>query len=195
MTAMINVRNLTVEKRGATICSIDLLEVPPRQRIGIIGPNGCGKSTLLRVLAGLEKKFNGTCTVDVPQSERVYVHQNPYLFRGSVVSNVMYGLRIRRLNSTDASDRATKILQKLGIQHLADRDVQNLSGGEKRRVAIARAAILKPQLLLLDEPFAEIDDDGVSRIISLIDELTESTVLISSPTSLSNAKTESELHL
>lgn len=195
MKSMINVEKLTVKKRGTTICSIKSLDVQPCQRIAILGPNGSGKSTFLRVLAGLEQEFHGKCTVNSPQIERVYVHQNPFLFRGSVVSNVTYGLRARKRTESSALDTAGSILRKLGIANLSNRDVCNLSGGEKRRVAIARAVILRPQLLLFDEPFAEIDDDGVSKIVGLLEELTESTVLIASPTPISDRIDAREFHL
>jgi len=177
----IEIDELRVVRGGRAICDVSALTVAAGERLGIVGANGIGKTTLLRVLAGLEDKYNGAVSVAWEPFERVYVHQAPFLFRGSVIHNVAYGLRARGTNKADARDAALRWLYRLGVAELADRNVRGLSGGERRRVAIARACVLRPKLLLLDEPFSDLDQSGIDRLQESIQELAESTVLIASP--------------
>lgn len=186
---MIEIKDLRVIKKGKSICSVPELTVEAGERIAILGTNGSGKSTLLRVLAGLERDFQGTCTVEVPWRERVYVHQNPYLFRGTVLHNATYGLRSRGLNGAPGEEQALAWLERMGIDALAWRRVSNLSGGERRRTALARALVLKPRLLLLDEPLADLDEQGADEVQRVLAELQDTTVLIASPMDLPDGLT------
>lgn len=186
---MIHIENLRVNKNGTTICTVPALEVGPGERVGILGANGSGKSTLLRVLAGLEQAFQGTCHVDVVRRDRVYVHQRPFLFRGTVLYNAMYGLRARGLNGRAGEEQARHWLEQLRIENLAVRRVNNLSGGERRRTALARALVLKPRLLLLDEPLADLDAESAAAVREAVGELTETTVVVASPTELPDGLT------
>ena len=154
---LIQIKNLKVVKNGRTICSVPEILVNEGQRLAFIGKNGSGKSTFLRVLAGFEKDCLGMCKISVPKKERVYVHQSPYLFRGTVLFNVKYGLRARRYSHRTSEKVALQWLEALGVQDLAGRPVHELSGGEKQRVALARAFSLEPHLLLLDEPLSALD--------------------------------------
>ena len=172
---MISIQDLEVRKVDSTICRVDELNVPDGKRIAIIGANGSGKTTLLRVLAGLEKNFIGRCEVDASFADRVYVHQTPYLFRGTVRSNIAFGLK----SGDDESVR--QWISRFDLDELANKKVAVLSGGERRRVALARAMILRPKLLLLDEPFADLDSIGVQAVNHIFDQLTETTVVIASP--------------
>lgn len=181
---VIRVRDLSVTKGGRVICRVSALDVSAGERIGVEGANGSGKSTLLRVLSELERDFSGNCMVDIAQRDRVFVHQTPYLFRGTVLQNVMYGLVARSVKKTERRRMAHEWLEKLDVAELANRQVEGLSGGECRRVAIARACVLRPKLLILDEPLAELDESGANRVRTAIEELSESTVLIASPISL-----------
>jgi len=181
---MIKVRDLKVRKQQKTICHMAELDVAVGERATIVGANGCGKSTLLRVLGGLETEFTGQCTVATPMRERCYVHQSPYLFRGSVLSNATYGLRARGFGKMEAVRLASEILDRLGLLALNNQSSLHLSGGERRRVAIARALVLKPRLLLLDEPFADLDRDGSLALVAELERLEQSSdcsILISSP--------------
>ncbi|MDA1014211.1 MAG: ATP-binding cassette domain-containing protein [Planctomycetota bacterium] len=177
----ISLGNFTVAKNGRVICRVADLQLRPGEHIGIEDLNGSGKTTLLRVLSGLERDFTGTCRIDIPPRERVFVHQSPYLFRGSVLRNVMYGLAARSMKRAASRRLAHEIMYQLGISELADRNVDRLSGGECRRVAIARACVLRPQLLLLDEPLSDLDEFGVECVRKTLAGLSNSTVVMTSP--------------
>lgn len=181
---MIQIENLRVSKNGSTICRAAELSVQAGERIGIYGANGSGKTTLLRVIAGLERDFQGRCQVTADQPNRIYVHQNPYLFRGTVLRNVTYGLRARGVSHKTGEEHARAWMEKLGIAALAGRRVNHLSGGERRRTALVRALVLRPPLLLLDEPLAEMDAEGEAQVIQALGELENTTVLIASPAEL-----------
>jgi len=181
---IIDLQNLRVRKAGRVICAVDALAVQPGERLLILGGNGTGKTTLLRLIAGLETEYTGRCEVQVDPGQCVYVHQRPYLFRGSVLSNVLFGLRARRLTKPTAEPLALKVLEQLGIRQLAQRSVSRLSGGEIRRVALARVLVLRPRLFLLDEPLAEMDADGAVTLLQLLVDMPQATILIASPTDL-----------
>ena len=181
---MIHIENLSVTRNGRCICSVGGLEVTDGERLVVLGPNGCGKTTLFRVLAGLEDGFQGSCKVAVARGQRVYVDQNPYLFRGTVRDNVLYGLRAHGFSRGCAHRLATEWMDRLNVGGRANQSVDQLSGGERRRTALARAIVLRPRLLLLDEPLAEMDSDGVACVCRAMDELPETTILLTSPTDL-----------
>lgn len=181
---MIKIRDLKVHKKNKLICSLEELVIGEGERIALIGSNGSGKSTLLRVIAGLEKASAGQCDIAVAVRHRCYVHQSPYMFRGTVLSNVAYGLRALGQRKSESIQQANEMLDRMGLAKLKDQPSQQLSGGERRRVAVARAFVVRPRLLLLDEPFAELDNDGSDLLQQNIDRLQKEfgcTVLISSP--------------
>lgn len=180
----VDISALRVRRAGRVICHVPALSVQTGERIGIVGPNGSGKTTLLRVLAGFEPAIDGVCRVAVTPHERVFVHQAPRLFRGSVLRNVAYGLSARGIPRPQHRTMVLDWLRRVGLDGFADRDAATLSGGEIRRVAVARACILQPALLLLDEPFADLDPSGISHIQAAIAALPDCTVLIASPTPL-----------
>ena len=179
---MIEISQLRVKKNNRTICSVLELKIVPGERVAILGPNGSGKTTLLRVLSGLETNYDGRLSVNASQNNRTYVHQSPYLFRGTVLFNVTYGLRQRGTSRSDRKRLALQWLRRLGVDKLSRSCAAHLSGGEKRRVALARAMILRPRLLLLDEPLADMDTQGADAVLAALDELKDCTMLITSPT-------------
>ncbi|CAI9085541.1 ABC transporter ATP-binding protein [Candidatus Methylacidiphilum fumarolicum] len=171
----------------------------PASLIAIFGPSGSGKSTLLRCIAGLDIPDHGIIKVgeelwldtekkiNVPPYKRSigYVVQEDALFPHlKVEDNVGYGLKNQlKLTQTEARDKARQALRKVGIEHLASRWPQTLSGGERRRVALARAIAREPKLLLLDEPLNGLDFKSKEFLRQLIEEIASEngrlTVLIS----------------
>ncbi len=129
----------------------------------LIGPSGCGKTTLLFTIAGLRKPQAGRVIIDgeaveKPRGKTAMIFQHFGLLPWKTVfDNVALGLRIRRATEADITRHVEMSLERFGILHLASKYPKHLSGGEKQRVAIARALVLKPDLLLLDEPFSAID--------------------------------------
>ena len=136
---------------------------------------------MLRVLAGLETGFEGRLTVNASRRERVYVHQSPRLFRGTVLFNVTYGLRLRGTSRRESDRLGREWLRRLGVEKLSRGPVSHLSGGERRRIALAQAMILRPRLLLLDEPLADLDEEGAVVVLNALNQLEQCTILIASP--------------
>ena len=135
------------------------------QFVSITGPSGCGKSSLLRIIAGLHKatsgtvKFNGT-EITQPRSEIAMIFQNFVLLPWrTALENVMFALSSKREYSEDEKrDKATKMLDHVGLKGFENVFPGELSGGMKQRVGIARALALEPEVLLMDEPFSSLDD-------------------------------------
>jgi tungstate transport system ATP-binding protein len=175
----LEIRNLTFSYPGTPADIEPFLSVPgltcEAGSISVlIGDNGSGKTTLLRLLAGLLQPESGT----IRGGNALLVHQRPYLFAESVLANVMYPLRIRRVSRQAARERATRALSQVGLTHLAHRWALSLSGGEKQRVAIARALVLDPATLLLDEPTAGVDKGSVDAIEAVLHDLARQSVRV-----------------
>lgn len=134
----------------------------------ILGSSGSGKTTMLRVISGLERptsirhlRIGGVEVAGLPAAKRncTTVFQNYALFpHMNVIENVAYGLRIRKVNQTDAMNEARRILAMVQLDAKADRRINQLSGGERQRVALARAVVTQPAILLLDEPLGALDE-------------------------------------
>jgi ABC-type nitrate/sulfonate/bicarbonate transport system ATPase subunit len=152
------------------------LEVADGERVLLVGDNGSGKSTLLRVLAGLLEPTSGSVAGRPPRGAIVLLHQRPHLFRGTALGNVLLGARL----AGDGRSEARALLDALSVSRVADRDVRALSGGERRRVALARALARRPTTLLLDEPFAELDASAAARVAAAV-EAFPGTVVETSP--------------
>ncbi len=173
---MIRVRDLHVRFGEVSALALPSLDIAPGERVGVRGPNGSGKTTLLRVLAGFQEPTTGTVEGLPPPGRAVLVHQRPYLFRGTAAQNVSYPLRLRGAPATQAHEW----LQQLDATALAEREARTLSGGERRRVVIARALAASPEVLLLDEPFAALDDEGIAAVQAAI-RAYEGTLVVAAP--------------
>ena len=151
------------------------LEVAPGEFVAILGPSGCGKSTLLRIIAGLDRPTEGTVRVDRPDEDRfdiAYVFQDAHLLPWrTVVSNAALPLELRGVDRARRRARATDALVKVGLGDALDRYPAQLSGGMRMRVSLARAMVTEPTLLLLDEPFAALDEITRQRLDEQLREL------------------------
>lgn len=142
----------------------------------LLGPNGSGKTTLLKIFNDLLTPENGSVLFEGkpvglnPDLRRktVYVHQNPFLLSGSVFDNIAYGLKVRGMGRKEIARRVEETLRLVGLGGFGRRKHDALSGGELQRVAIARALILKPEVLLLDEPTASVDKESLRRIEEIL---------------------------
>lgn len=146
--------------------------------VALIGPTGSGKTTLLRLIDLLEAPSSGMIIFDgrdmtaEGENSRLkarrrmsMVFQKPVMFKGSVLKNVLYGLKIRGKNE---KDRAEDTIRAVGLAGYENRDASTLSGGEMQRTALARALVTDPELLLLDEPTANLDPKTAASIEKII---------------------------
>ncbi|MCL4237051.1 MAG: ATP-binding cassette domain-containing protein [Anaerolineae bacterium] len=164
-----------------TVLDIPALTVQRGEVLAVVGPSGAGKSTLLRLMALLEAPAQGEMLLHL-NDERVtaetasiaqrrllaMVFQRPALLSRNVRANVAYGLRLR--GERNGQKRVEAALERVSLTHLANAHPRTLSGGEMQRVAVARALVLEPRVLLLDEPTANLDPYNVRLIESLIRE-------------------------
>jgi tungstate transport system ATP-binding protein len=138
----------------------------------VIGPNGAGKSVLLRLLHGLLAPTGGRIVWDGnpagPAGRQAMVFQRPVLLRRSVLANALYPLRLAGVPRAAREARAREALALVGLEALADRPARHLSGGEQQRLALARAAALRPEVLFLDEPCASLDPAATKAVEEIV---------------------------
>ena len=141
----------------------------------ILGPSGAGKTVLLEIIAGIIEPdsgrvyLNGSDVTDLPPEKRglAYVPQNYALFPNmSVYDNIAFGLKVRKVPKGEIERKVREVSEVLGIEHLLHRKPRTLSGGEQQRVALARALVVEPPLILLDEPFANLDVQTRSKLLA-----------------------------
>ena len=195
MTAAPAIRatDLTMAYANTVVLDLPSLTLQAKRIHIVVGGNGAGKTTLLRVLAGLEPPTSGAVEIlgtdpygasrparRALQRRMTLCLQKPYLFSTTVRRNIEYGLRAWGVPSEGRAERVGASAEALGLSHLLDRSARTLSGGESQRVSLARALVLEPEVVLLDEPLANVDAASVSRVEATIRELREagSTVVI-----------------
>lgn len=177
------IRNLIKEYENRRVVEIADLDIYSGEIFALVGPSGAGKSTLLRLLNFLERPTSGSITfldkifnpeTEIPLEIRrrvTTVFQRPILLDRTVWDNVIYGLNLRKRKNTNGL--AQTVLKQVGLGHLAEQRARTLSGGEAQRVALARAMVLHPDVLLLDEPTANLDPYNIGLIEDIVRQINE----------------------
>ncbi len=175
--------NLTRNHGRRTVLNIDKLEIEPHRIYTLIGPNGAGKTSLLKILAFLDKPSSGNMhfwNKQVLFEEKhlyalrrqvVLLDQTPIMFTGSVRKNVEFGLQVRKVAPKLRKQRVNEALELVGMENFGEYNAQGLSGGETKRVALARALVLQPEVLLCDEPTANVDNEHQEIILKIIERI------------------------
>lgn len=166
--AIVSMRNVTKVFSNGTLALKDMsLDVKGGEFISLLGPSGCGKSTALRIIAGLGAPSSGSIdwpsskinTKGLPEGDVGFVFQDPTLMPwASVFDNVRLPLKLKGVSKADARKRIMEGLESVGLADFAKAYPRELSGGMRMRVSIARAIVTRPKLLLMDEPFAALDE-------------------------------------
>lgn len=175
-------RDLEVSFGSRRLFQAKLLELHQGDVIYLQGDNGSGKSTLMKILAGLMRPTKGNIEAvgfatdawwqhNPLLGKAVYLHQHPYLFDGTVEYNLNYGLSFNAEAKAKAKQRTAQAIEMAQLGSLLHASASNLSGGERQRLAIARAWILQPKLLMLDEPTSNMDKDSQALVLQMIQQL------------------------
>ncbi|MCL2337533.1 MAG: energy-coupling factor ABC transporter ATP-binding protein, partial [Firmicutes bacterium] len=182
---MLTVTDLVLIKNQKTILQIDEFRLRQGDRMALIGPNGAGKSTFLKVLALLEKPTRGSVffhdrLVDKTnilsfRRRMAVVFQEPLLLNTTVYNNVAQGLKFRGVAKAEVDRRVNRWLAELSIAGLSKRTPLHLSGGEAQRVNLARAFVLEPEVIFLDEPFSALDFPTRVDLLEKLGELLNNT--------------------
>jgi tungstate transport system ATP-binding protein len=172
---MISIHNLLVQRNGQDVLKIKSLKIKQGETLAVVGPNGAGKSTLLLTLAHLIKPASGGITFhekllkewnDIEYRRKIaFVFQDPLLMDMSVEDNIALGLKFRGVNKDTAREQVIRWSKAMGVDSLLKRRAGQLSGGEAQRVSLARAFILDPELLLMDEPFSAVDPPTRAQLL------------------------------
>ena len=183
---LLRVEGLRVERGGQTQLDVPALSLAQGETLAVMGPNGAGKSTLLLVLALLLPPTAGQVWLDGQRVDfagdlarlrrrLAVVFQEPLLLNQSVEDNIALGLRLRGVRGKEIQARVSHWLARFGISHLARRAARTLSGGEAQRTSLARAFVLSPDVLFLDEPFSALDTPTRAALVEGLGEVIQET--------------------
>jgi tungstate transport system ATP-binding protein len=199
---LFELKNLQRRYQGKVVLDIPSLEIEAGRIYTLIGPNGAGKTTLLNLLAFLDEPsrgdlfFHGKRVVFASKKllsmrrQVVLLDQYPILFTGPVWKNVEYGMKVRGVPANQRHPRVIEMLDLVGMQDFYHADAHSLSGGETKRIALARALALRPEVLLCDEPGANVDKENQEIILGILGTIneTEQTSVIFSTHYLSQGR-------
>lgn len=184
----LDLKNISKNFRNEAILSNVCLSIEQGKIHSLLGTSGSGKTTLLKIIAGLEKQDSGTISLENndisttnPQDRNcVYLYQEPLLFPHlNVFENIAFGLRIRKENQDVIQKKVTNFLELIDLKNHSKKSTEQLSGGQRQRISFARALIIEPKMLLLDEPFGALDSITRKQMQDLFLELTKKTKITS----------------
>jgi tungstate transport system ATP-binding protein len=186
MKPLLHLQNIKYERGGQSILQIHELNLSKGEVLGIMGPNGAGKSTLVKVMALLEAPNAGSIfyhgdevsvrSLSLEQRRKFAVaFQQSLLLNTTVFQNVAIGLKLRKISRKTIEEKVNYWLEKFNISHLAHKHASSLSGGEAQRVNLARAFVLEPEVLFLDEPFSALDFPTKVKLLKDLKAILEAT--------------------
>lgn len=192
MSCSLNLRNITYTNEEKAIFANVVLNLGHEEKIAIVGANGCGKSTLLKIIAGLIKPSAGYIElfhnkIENLKAFKAYRNDIGYLPQDvsnhflcpTVIEDVIFSLRANGVSQKEALQKADVLLEELGIMHLKERTIFELSGGEQKIVALAGLLIVEPKILLLDEPTNALDGASQEKIMALLQSIKKSMIIVS----------------
>lgn len=175
MANLLEINDLLIQRNGRDALRVNELNIQKGETLAVVGPNGAGKSTLLLALARLLPVANGSIRFhgkpqhewsDLEYRRRIaFVFQDPLLMDMSVGENIALGLKFRGIGKEETADKVIKWAAAMGVEKLLKRRAGQLSGGEAQRVSLARAFVLDPELLLMDEPFSAVDPQTREKLL------------------------------
>lgn len=181
MAGSIDVRNLRVT-RGDFVLEVDELSIRPNEVFAILGSTGSGKTVLMESIAGAYPIKEGSILLDgkdvetlpIQQRHMGILYQDYALFPHMTVrNNIAYGLKRAKVSHVEIEQRVNEMLALFGIEHIAERHPGVISGGESQRTALARALVLEPDILILDEPFSALDPTTKQQMYSMLRDVHE----------------------
>ncbi|WP_072682118.1 energy-coupling factor ABC transporter ATP-binding protein [Arcobacter sp. LA11] len=191
MSCSINLKEVSYETNKEIFKNVTL-NVSHEEKVAIVGANGSGKSSLLKIVAGLMKQKDGEIFLFHNEMKKLndfkefrsdigYLPQDvsDHFLCPTVIEDVMFALRAKGIKKDEAYTKSCAILDELGILHLENRNIYDLSGGEQKIIALAGILITQPRILLLDEPTNALDEDAEEKIIKILNSIKKSMIIVS----------------